>query len=305
MLIAIDHGNSAIKTPDFSFTSALERYPSKPPLSGDYLAYDGYVWALSEDRIPYKMDKTENENFFVLTLFAIAKHMAKNGSIQSYMDIDLAVGLPPEHFIMLRAPFSEYFKRSSIRFLYNDTPTCISINRVFVYPQAYAAVVPQGTQLVQVPRIFIIDIGGYTTDVLLLKKGAADMKFCRSFEFGVIKMCNQIIGKINAKHGMKLEEDQVISAIRSDPNTILQPQVQTMIHQEAEIYAAKLVDVLRENEVELKANPAIFIGGGSVLFRPYIEQSPLIAKADFILNTRANAVGYAMLAAAQMNKTSA
>lgn len=304
MLIAIDHGNSAIKTPDFVFTSALERYPSRPPLAGDYLEYDGAVWALSEDRIPYKMDKTENENFFVLTLFAIAKHLHKHNTFQPFLEIDLAVGLPPEHYIMLRTTFADYFKREQIKFVYNNIPACISINHVYVYPQAYAAVVPQGAQLLGVPRVFIVDIGGYTTDVLLLKKGEADMKFCRSFEYGVIKLCNLIVGRVNAKYGMKLEEDQIIAAIIGENNTVLPVEVIRMIRHEAEVYANKLIDTLRENEVELKANPVIFIGGGSVLFRPWLEASPLIVKAEFIPDAKANAIGYAMLGAAQMKRPS-
>lgn len=51
-----------------------------------------------------------------------------------------------------------------------------------VFPQAYAAVVPQSSLIVNTPRIFIVDIGGYTTDVLLLKNGKLDFQFCRSLE---------------------------------------------------------------------------------------------------------------------------
>ena len=47
-------------------------------------------------------------------------------------------------------------------------------------------------------------------------------------------------------------------------------------------------------------NPAIFIGGGSVLFRPLIEHTPLVAKATFIEDPKANAIGYEMLARGQM-----
>lgn len=32
------------------------------------------------------------------------------------------------------------------------------------------------------------DIGGYTTDVLLLKNGKTDLQFCRSLETGIITM---------------------------------------------------------------------------------------------------------------------
>ena len=36
--------------------------------------------------------------------------------------------------------------------------------------------------------MFIVDIGGYTTDVLLLRNGKPDLQFCRSLESGVITM---------------------------------------------------------------------------------------------------------------------
>ena len=45
---------------------------------------------------------------------------------------------------------------------------------------------------------------------------------------------------------------------------------------------------------------AIFFGGGSVLFRPLIEHTPLVAKATFIEDPKANAIGYEMLARGQM-----
>ena len=38
----------------------------------------------------------------------------------------------------------------------------LDIRRVLVYPQAYAAVIPQSGQLLKTPRVFIVDIGGFT-----------------------------------------------------------------------------------------------------------------------------------------------
>ena len=58
-----------------------------------------------------------------------------------------------------------------MNFAYNNRPMSIVIRNVFVYPQAYAAVVPQSGQLLKTLRMFIVDIGGYTTDVLLLRIG--------------------------------------------------------------------------------------------------------------------------------------
>lgn len=49
------------------------------------------------------------------------------------------------------------------------------------------------------------------------------------------------------------------------------------------------LDKLRELQVALRANPAIFVGGGAALFKPFLQDSPLVAKADFVLEQRANA----------------
>ena len=52
--------------------------------------------------------------------------------------------------------------------------------------------------------------------------------------------------------------------------------------------------------MDLRSNPAIFIGGGSSLFRPLLEGSPMVARADFVEDPKANAIGYEMLAAHQL-----
>ena len=61
------------------------------------------------------------------------------------------------------------------------------------------------------------------------------------------------------------------------------------------------MDKLRELQVDLRSNPAVFIGGGSVLFREYLEDTPMVASASFIDNPNANAIGYRAMAEAQMS----
>lgn len=304
MIIAIDHGNSSIKSVHFSFPSALERHANKPPMASDILEYDGAFWTTSGQRIAYMMDKTKDERFFILTLIAIAKEMLHCGCMPQSVDIDLACGLPPEHFSLMRERFTKYLKRGEVLFAYNDMPVVINIKNVFVYPQAYAAVVPQSSRLREEPRIFIVDIGGYTIDILLLKNGVPDLHYCRSFENGIITMTNSIIGKIGAQHAIKLAEDQITAAIQGDQKLVLPEAVIKDINAYAKNHSDSVIDGLRENMVELKANPAIFIGGGSILFKPFIEISPMIVKADFVPDEKANAIGYSMLAAHQLKKVS-
>lgn len=301
MLIAIDHGNYAIKTPNFSFVSGLSEHTVKPPLTDEILEYDGRYWTLSGKRLSYMRDKTQDERYFVLSLFAIAKEMQSRGSYAPLEQVDLAVGLPSEHYGVLKDKFARYFKRNGvIKFVYQDRPYSIIIKHVMVFPQAYAAVVPQSSLVVNTLRIFIIDIGGYTTDVLLLRNGKPDLQFCRSLETGIITMNNEIVRKVGTLHDMRIE-DEHISAVLSGQETILPEDVKRTITDATKLHAKNILDQLRELQVDLRSNPAVFIGGGSILLHTFLEKSPHVAKASFVDSPNANAVGYEMLARKQLS----
>jgi plasmid segregation protein ParM len=320
MLIAIDHGNSFTKTPHFQFCSGVSEHLVRPPLADEIIEYrevaceqavndkftscslDGKFWTLSSSRIAYMRNKTADNRFFVLTLFAIAKELSRAGCLCPLNHVGLAVGLPPEHYGKQRDEFARYFTRPCpANFVYNGVPLSLVIRRVFVYPQAFAAVAPQSARLAQTPRVFIVDVGGMTTDVLLLRGGKPDLQFCRSLETGIITMQNELVGKVNSLHEMLIEEDH-ITAVLQGRETILPAEVQTTIRAAAKQHANVILDKLRELQVDLRSNPAIFIGGGAILLRAYLEQSPLVTRAEFVENTCANATGYELLAAAELRR---
>lgn len=118
MLIAIDHGNKQIKTVHTQpFTSGLIQGDT-PGFGTDCLAYQGKYYTLTDRRIPYRRDKTEDERFFILTLFAIAYEIEAMGRYSdTLMRIQLAVGLPPAHFGVQAKRFINYFDgRGAISF---------------------------------------------------------------------------------------------------------------------------------------------------------------------------------------------
>ena len=249
MLIAIDHGNYAIKTPHHSFVSGLSEHTVKPPMADEILEYDGRYWTTSGKRLSYMRDKTQDERYFILTLFAIAKELEDTGRYSPVEQIQLAVGLPPEHYGVLKDKFARYFKRDGIiRFVYKDKPYSIMIDKVMVFPQAYAAVVPKSSMVVNMLRVFVVDIGGYTTDVLLLKNGKPDLQFCRSLETGIITMNNEIIRKVGALHDMRIE-DEHISAVLSGQDTILPDDVKQTICGATKLHAQDILNQLRELQV--------------------------------------------------------
>lgn len=300
MLIAIDHGNYAIKTPRFTFVSGLTEHTVKPPMSDEILEYGGKFWTLSSKRLPYMRDKTQDERYYILTLFAIARELERKGQYSPSERVQLAAGLPPEHYGSLKEKFASYFKRNGpVKFVYKDRSYTIFIDHVMVFPQAFAAVVPKSSTVLNTLRLFIIDIGGYTTDVLLLQNGKPNLQFCRSLETGVITMNNDVIRKVSAQHDM-LIEDEHITAVLQGRETYLPEAVKEEIFKAAQLHANDILNQLRELQVDLKANPAIFIGGGSILLHPYLSESPLVGSAQFMDSPNANALGYEMLGEQQL-----
>ena len=174
MLIGVDHGNKQIKTVHCSpFVSGLQQSITKP--FGQSLQYRGNYYTLSNERIPFRKDKTEDDRFFVLTLIAIAEELeARQIGKQELYNIQLPVGLPPAHFGAQAKKFTDYFKRDGIvEFVYRDKPYAIRITDVVCYPQAYAAAATMLHTLMDDPKAVVLDIGGFTADYLLLKNGKA------------------------------------------------------------------------------------------------------------------------------------
>lgn len=110
MLIAIDHGNKQIKTAHQTFSSGLCESDTRPPFGENILRYNGKYYTLSDQRIPYMRDKTTDERFFILTLFAIALELRYlRYPANDTVDIALAIGLPPAHYGTQYKRFEQYF----------------------------------------------------------------------------------------------------------------------------------------------------------------------------------------------------
>lgn len=296
MLISIDHGNKQIKTIHCApFTSGLVESESKP-FGSRVLNYKGKYYQVTDRRIPYRKDKTEDERFFVLTLIAIAEELeATNFTGHGVTAVQLAVGLPPAYYGANYQKFSRYFiGRGIINYTYSGKSYAIQINDVGCYPQSYAAALTMFQTLKDIPSALVLDIGGMTADYLEIKYGEGDLSICDSLENGVILLYNQIESKVRAEQDILLSEQQ-IDAILEEHEVQLPQNVVEIVERLTQEFIADLLSTLREHQLELKSKPVIFVGGGSILLRKQIEKSGKIPYAMFLEDIRANAKGYELL----------
>ena len=298
MIISVDHGNKSIKTPHAIFTSGLVMSDGLQGFKTDYIGWNGKYYSLTERRISYLRDKTEDDRFFILTLFAIAKELEYRDVSETLdpIEITLLVGLPPAHYEQLHSRFEQYFlrRREAIDFEYNGKYYSVRINKVLSYPQAFAAAVTQYSTLKVHSVAYIIDIGGFTIDVLKLRFGRPDLEVVESFEKGVITLYNSIASKCNSQYARILEECEIDEVIRNQP-TVLPGEVQQLIRIMTSDFLAAFYNFLRERGIDVSTSKCVFAGGGSLLLRGMIERGNKVAFPIFIEDIHANAIGYEVL----------
>ena len=204
--------------------------------------------------------------------------------------------MPPAHYEQLHSRFEQYFlrRREAIDFEYNGKYYSIRISKVLSYPQAFAAAVTQYSTLKTYSVAYIIDIGGFTIDVLKLRNGRPDLAVVESFEKGVITLYNSITNKCNALYARILEDCDIDEVIRNQP-TVLPGEVQQLIRSMTGEFLSEFYNFLRERGIDVTTSKCVFAGGGSLLLRGMIERANKVAFPIFIEDIHANAHGYELL----------
>lgn len=296
--IAVDHGNRNMKTCNHIFTSGVTMQDKKPARGETYLFYKDVYYTLSEKRIPYQRDKTADSRFFILTLFAVAMELEDNQQVQAddIVQVELPIGLPPKHYAELYEKYETFFRGDGKVFEmeYNGRTYHLCIKEVRAFVQDFAAMMTRITEIGEIPKAVGIDIGGFTTDYLMMRRGAADMEYCDSLENGVITMFNDIISQINSEYDMLLEEADIESIIKGRKE-YYEEQVVRLVEQKVQDFVTDLLNGIRERGIDTKSAYTVFIGGGAVLLRRFLEKSERLGRYLFIEDLRANAKGYDFL----------
>lgn len=302
--VAVDHGNRNMKTCNFIFTTGVSVMDKHPGRDEEYIKYEGKYYVLNEQRIPYQRDKTVDSRFFVLTLFAIAKELETKPQIQpeDIIQVALPIGLPPKHYAELYDKYEKFFRADGkvleIDYCGKVYHICIKKSRAFM--QDMAALFTLGGRITKIPRIVGIDIGGFTTDYLVMRNGKPDRGNCESMEKGVITMYNLILSSVNSEYDILLEESDIDSIIAGNTE-YYDVSIVHMVENMVQDFVTDLLGSIRERSVDTKSSYTIFIGGGAVLLKRFLEKSDRLGRYEFIEDLCANAKGYDFLYRAYEN----
>lgn len=261
--------------------------------------------ALIREAMPFKSDKTVDEDYFILTLFALALEAKSRSITLSGKDIVLGVGLPPADFGQQAQGFKRYFMehaKHGISFKFNGKAVNCYLKDTFVSPQNFAAVMCYKASLFKQYRtVNCIDIGEETVDLLVIRKGQPDLSVRVSDRSGMAILRSEISNVIQQNFGIHLESSDVEQVLMQEA-TILDEEVIREIKKMAEDWLQRIINKLHAYVPDFRTNPAVFLGGGSLLLKPQIEKSPEFKYIEFIEDVRANAVGYEKMTAMRLQK---
>lgn len=110
----------------------------------------------------------------------------------------------------------------------------------------------------------------------------------------MIRLYNDVIFRINSEKDILLEEqdvDRIIQGKRTDYSQDAVEVVESM----TKTYVEDIIGTLRERGMDLKTGCVVWIGGGAMLLKNYLESSSRIGHGIFVEDICANAKGYGIL----------
>ena len=292
MIIGIDHGYYAMKTKHCSFPSGVIPYEHEPYTNKGVLQYDGKYYVCGTGRQPLLRAKTENLNYYLLTLAAIAQEL-RFRDLPPKADVTIAAGLPLAGFGREKKNFREYLlgKKNPAVFQYEGVPYEIHISDIRLFPQGYSALMIHPELLQNEPSVLLMDIGGWTVDLMRLDNNVPNAATCRSLELGMIRCIDEVKEQVRRDVGLSVTDAQVERVLAGKPCS-MDEDARGIIQKQGRLYTERLLSAAMEAGFDLKAIPVVMLGGGAAVVKRNVAPQDGLCRVFALLDDRVNAEGF-------------
>ena len=296
IIVGVDHGYGNMKTAHRVFRTGVECMEEEPIVSKNFVRYKDKFYVIGESHLVYQGNKTDSEDFYILTLAALAEELKFRGLHEA--NVILAVGLPLAWMKSQGADFRHYLmKEQELHFEFRKERYYVHLCGVEIFPQGFAAVVNLGAMQ---GMNMLADIGNGTMNVMQIVDNKPLEKSLVTEKFGVGICMKEIQKELSKENGEDISEMLIEPLLRNglqERTDSTAKKVEHIATRYTENIRRRLVDYgYKEGLVHLYV-----IGGGGCLLRNY---SDLAEKAGvtFITDICANAKGYATLAEKKLRK---
>lgn len=294
MKIGIDIGNYQIKTSEniiFDSKVTTEKFFGT---DADKLTLSNKTYYLGEGNLEIEARKFDKENFLPLLLGAICKSTDAD-------TIDLALGLPIIQFKdkETRTELINMLQGNSYKVVYNNIPSTKFIRSVQVFPEGisgYLYLKNQGLlNAVGYRDAILIDVGGKTTDIALIKNNKATLP--TSVNVGTIDIYYSIAKALRERYyDAKIDVEKIQDYLDKGFYYKGEKQDITFAINTTKVLFKQIYDELKIN-YSIETEAVVVMGGGAkILGSAFKKNIPgIIIMENIDRDIFSNAKGYKML----------
>ena len=296
IIVGVDHGYGNMKTAHRVFRTGVECMEEEPIVSKNFVRYKDKFYVIGESHLVYQGNKTDSEDFYILTLAALAEELKFRGLHEA--NVILAVGLPLAWMKSQGADFRHYLmKEQELHFEFRKERYYVHLCGVEIFPQGFAAVVNLGAMQ---GMNMLADIGNGTMNVMQIVDNKPLEKSLVTEKFGVGICMKEIQKELSKENGEDISEMLIEPLLRNglqERTDSTAKKVEHIATRYTENIRRRLTDYgYKEGLVHLYV-----IGGGGCLIRNYSDLAEKTG-VTFITDICANAKGYETLAEKKLRK---
>lgn len=297
-VIGIDHGYGNMKTANCCFPTGVLKSDKEPIFINDLLAWNGKYYSIGAGHKEFTADKFEDEDYYVLTLAAIARELRRERITEA--KVCIAAGLPLTWVSEQKEFFKKYLlQNKEVTYIFRNVEYHIQIVGVEIFPQGFAAVAEKLGTISGVN--LLCDIGNGTMNLLKITNRVPDTRHMFTEKYGVHQCTLLIREQMMRLHHATLDDALITEILKRGTADIDKDYLETVV-KTAKAYTDGIFQQLREHEYNPKLMKLYVVGGGGCLIRNFGEydSSRVVINDDIC----ATAKGYEYMAMLTLDRKS-
>ena len=266
-IIAVDHGYGNIKTANCCFPTGVIESDTEPTFIHDLLVWDGKYYSIGAGHKEFIADKFEDDDYYVLTLAAIARELRQEKITEA--KVYIAAGLPLTWVANQKDRFKEYLVRNKKeKFVFRGIEYAVEIVNAGLFPQGFAAAAEHISEFKGANML--CDIGNGTMNLLRIVNKKPDIQNMFTEKYGTHQCALAIRENMLKVHHTVVDEAIITEILRTGTADIDKEYLETIIATAKE-YTAGIFRRLREREYDPKLMKLYVVGGGGCLIKNFAE----------------------------------
>lgn len=296
IVIGVDHGYGNMKTACRCFQTGVTRYEKEPTFQNNLLVYQGVYYQIGEEHKEFRAEKTEDEDYYILTLAAVASELESKGVDQA--KVHLAAGLPLTWVSSQKETFRDYLLQNAVvDFVFRGKAYHVEFIGTDIFPQGFAAVAYHLQEFKGINML--ADIGNGTMNIMYINNSRPVEKKCFTEKYGTHQCVLAVREQLLRRMGAVVDDLVIEQVIRKGTADIGENYLDVM-KAAAREYTAEIFRKLREHEYNPELMRLYVVGGGGCMienFGDYVRN-----RVTIIHDICAAAKGYEMLAVRKIQK---